>query len=273
MKQRHNPDARVLFESGRKGIFRVRWNTLPERTWTRKYFWKSVQIGRSFIKERSQNFGSRSFENRSEPSIGRHGRTERHKSSKIQNEINGTKLTPESHYRSGTSRWTIYKTSCTAEKAQTSLDEATEYIERHLRLKMALVHQNSCECTKSEMDLFGVPPTQTSVEHGYWEHKWLTSALTRICVSGAGDDYIDLFNTYLFVEAPIVNTDGSNLDPDTDIEPVDLWMQSLFSDVSVSLSEKLVSPPTSMYPYRAYIETLLSYEPAAKESQLTGVMW
>ena len=45
------------------------------------------------------------------------------------------------------------------------------------------------------------------------------------------------------------------------------------SDVSVSLSEKLVSPPTSMYPYRAYIETLLSYRPAAKESQLTGVMW
>jgi hypothetical protein len=28
-----------------------------------------------------------------------------------------------------------------------------------------------------------------------------------------------------------------------------------------------------MYPYRAYIETLLRYEPAAKESQLTGVMW
>jgi hypothetical protein len=47
----------------------------------------------------------------------------------------------------------------------------------------------------------------------------------------------------------------------------------LFSDVSVSLNEKLVSPPTSLYPYRAYIETLLSYGPAAKESQLTGVMW
>jgi hypothetical protein len=32
-------------------------------------------------------------------------------------------------------------------------------------------------------------------------------------------------------------------------------------------------PPTSLYPYRAYIETLLSYGPAAKESQLTEVMW
>ena len=50
-------------------------------------------------------------------------------------------------------------------------------------------------------------------------------------------------------------------------------MHSLFSDVSVSLSEQLVSPPTSMYPYRAYIETLFSYGPAANESQLTGVMW
>ena len=46
-----------------------------------------------------------------------------------------------------------------------------------------------------------------------------------------------------------------------------------FSDVSVSLNEKLVSPPTSLYPYRAYIETLLSYGSAAKESQLTGVVW
>ena len=28
-----------------------------------------------------------------------------------------------------------------------------------------------------------------------------------------------------------------------------------------------------MYPYRAYLETLLSYGPAAKDSQLTSEMW
>jgi hypothetical protein len=128
------------------------------------------------------------------------------------------------------------------------------------------------------LDLFEVLPTQTSVEHGYWDKKGLTSSLTdqgpyEFAVGGAGDDYIDLFNTYLFVEAQIVNTDGSNLDPDTDVGPVDLWMHSLFSDVRFSLSEQLVSPPTSMYQYKAYIETLFSYGPVAKESQLTGVMW
>jgi hypothetical protein len=50
-------------------------------------------------------------------------------------------------------------------------------------------------------------------------------------------------------------------------------MHSLFSDISVSLNEKLVSPPTSMYPYRAYLETLPRYGPATKDSQLTGVVW
>jgi hypothetical protein len=40
-----------------------------------------------------------------------------------------------------------------SEKAQTSLDDATEHIERHLQLKIALVHTNSCECTTSELDI------------------------------------------------------------------------------------------------------------------------
>jgi hypothetical protein len=47
---------------------------------------------------------------------------------------------------------------------------------------------------------------------GYWEQKGLPSALTdqgpyEFAVSGAGDDYIDLVNTYLFVEAHIMDDD------------------------------------------------------------------
>ena len=91
--------------------------------------------------------------------------------------------------------------------------------------------------------------------------------------SGAGNDYIDLANTYLFVEAQIMDDDDTTLDGGADVGPVNLWMHSLFSDVSVSLNENLVSPPTSLFPYRAYIETLLSYDPATKEFQLTGVIW
>jgi hypothetical protein len=56
-----------------------------------------------------------------------------------------------------------------------------------------------------------------------------------------------------------MDDDDTALDGGADVGSVNLWIHSLFSDVSVSLNEKLVSPQTSLYSYRAYIETLLSY--------------
>jgi hypothetical protein len=52
--------------------------------------------------------------------------------------------------------------------------------------------------------------------------------------------------------------DDTPLNGGADVGPVNLWMHSLFSDVSVNLNENMVSPPTSVYPYKAYIEILLS---------------
>jgi hypothetical protein len=74
----------------------------------------------------------------------------------------------------------------------------------------------------------------------------LTSALTNqgpyeFAVSGAGDNYIDLANTYLFVEAHIMDDDDTALDGGADVGPVNLWMHSLFSDVSSSIE----APSTS----------------------------
>jgi hypothetical protein len=37
------------------------------------------------------------------------------------------------------------------------------------------------------------------------------------------DDYIDLANTYLFVEAQIVDDDDTALDGGADVGPVNLW--------------------------------------------------
>ncbi|XP_033729791.1 uncharacterized protein F54H12.2-like [Pecten maximus] len=142
---------------------------------------------------------------------------------------------------------------------------------------MSLVHQNSCECVQSELDLFDTPPTQTSVEDGYWHQIGTVTSVNDggpyvFDVSGAGDDYLDLANTSLYVKAQILNNDSTNL-TDENVAPVNLWLHSLFGDVSVCLTEKLVSSPNNMYPFRAYLETLLSYGPAAKESQLTSGMW
>ena len=81
---------------------------------------------------------------------------------------------------------------------------------------MAFVHDQSCECTKSELDLFSVPPTQISVEQGNWvEYHPITAVAgdspIEFDVSGSGEDYIDFENTMLYVKAKLTTADGGNL--------------------------------------------------------------
>ena len=79
----------------------------------------------------------------------------------------------------------------------------------------------------SELDLFSVPPTQTSVENGTWvEYHPLTTvgdgSPIEFDISGTGEDYIDLANTMLYVQAKITKQDGNNLDANDPVGPVNL---------------------------------------------------
>ena len=149
---------------------------------------------------------------------------------------------------------------------------------------MALVHSSSHECGKSETELFDTPVTQTAVESSQWiEHHPITSLSDHgpieFMITGSGDEYVDLSETYLQVTAQIVKLNGENLvqsgaaAADEGVGPVNLWLHALFGQVDVSLNERLVTPSTNTYPYRAYLETLLNHGPAAKNSYLTAALW
>ena len=117
---------------------------------------------------------------------------------------------------------------------------------------MAFIHQQSCEGVKSELDLFAVPPTQTSIDEGQWiEHQPMTSLDSggpiEFVVPGTGDAYIDLANTYLFVRAKIIRGVRTNLADDTPVAPVNNWLHSLFSQVDVYLNDTLVTPSSNTY--------------------------
>ena len=51
------------------------------------------------------------------------------------------------------------------------------------------------------------------------------------------------------------------------------WLHSLFSQVDVYLNDTLVTPSSNTYPFRAYVDTLLSYGAEAKTTQLTSQLW
>ena len=143
---------------------------------------------------------------------------------------------------------------------------------------MAFVHHESRECTKSELDLFTIPATQTSFHQGQWIEYHPLSNITdtgpiEFNVSGTGEEYLDLARTQLYVKAKITKANGTALDADTQVGPVNLFLHSLFSQVDVSLNERLISASTNTYPYRAMLESLLNYGEEAKTSQLSMSMF
>lgn len=128
---------------------------------------------------------------------------------------------------------------------------------------------------KSELDLFILPPTQTSIEKGQWiEFHPLANIRDggplEFNISGSGEEYMDLSMTRLYVKVKIVKNDGSYLPEDEPVGPINLFLHSLFSQVDISLNERIISSSSNTYPYRAYIETLLNYGEEAKKTLLSS---
>lgn len=71
------------------------------------------------------------------------------------------------------------------------------------------------------------------------------------------------------MKAKIFKADGTDLEATTQVGPTNLCLHSLFSQVDVSLNERLISSSTNTYAYRAMLETLLNHGDEAKKSQLT----
>src|SRR6476469_11092012 len=144
---------------------------------------------------------------------------------------------------------------------------------------MAFIHPQSCECLKSELDLFSVPPTQTSIESGAYVEYHPISALVgnaspiEFYISGGGQDYIDLAASQLYVRVQVTRANGTQLEAASQVAPVNLFLHSLFSDVDIKVNDTSVTTNHNTYAYRAYLETLLSYGPPAKQSQLTSSLY
>jgi hypothetical protein len=80
---------------------------------------------------------------------------------------------------------------------------------------MNFVHFKSQECTKSELDLFSVHPTQTSLEKGHWiDHQPVSSVADGGSIkflSPGTEDYVNFAKTILVVRAKVTKADGTNL--------------------------------------------------------------
>lgn len=113
----------------------------------------------------------------------------------------------------------------------------------------------------SEMALFDLPATQTAVENIKMENIQPTSVISEnspilFTISGQnGMEYLVLKRTQMYVKLRVKHKDGTDLLAAEDVSPVNLLLQTLFSQIDVSVQEKVLSSTSGFYPYKAYIQT------------------
>ena len=130
----------------------------------------------------------------------------------------------------------------------------------------------------TELTLFNLPPTQTAVQDAYFAEIRPLSQISndvplefRIAASNTLD-YLDLHGSQLYVKLKVTKADSSSLDGSSKVGPVNLFLQSLFSTVEVTLQNK-VTLTCTCNPYRAILQTLLKFGEDAETSQLTSMMF
>ena len=142
---------------------------------------------------------------------------------------------------------------------------------------MAAATVEVAEAVTADLDIFAPILQQTCVKNDYnREFNPLASiqpgAPIEFIVKGAELLYLDLNKSKLIVHAKITKADGTNIDADT-AGPVNLAFHSLFREVSIELNGRPVSESNQLYPYRAFIETILNYCEEVQKNRLLVEGW
>ena len=152
---------------------------------------------------------------------------------------------------------------------------------------MSLLDIASHECTKSELDLFDIPPTQTSIESATYVNYHPVTTLDRggpieFVVKASPDVYLDLQRTVLNLRMKILYQNGQSItkvgsaDPNfakSIIAPINYFHVTQFRNIEVYINGKTVNHPDNMYHYRSYLETTLTFSEEAKHGQLCAALY
>ncbi len=152
---------------------------------------------------------------------------------------------------------------------------------------MSLIHKSSGECPRPELNLFTTPPTQTSILRVcYRDYHPLTSldrgGPIQFRVISGDTDFIDLRHAVLYLKMKIVKTNGDDItapssgstpEDQTIVYPICYIHATQFKNIEVAVNGRQIGVSETMYPYKAYLEALLSHGNEAKDHTLAAGMF
>ena len=73
------------------------------------------------------------------------------------------------------------------------------------------------------------------------------------------NQYYDLDNSHFHIKVKITKADGTDLDADTNVGPINLLPHTMWRSVRTSINNQDVSPTDSYYPYKAFMAHLMTH--------------
>lgn len=128
-------------------------------------------------------------------------------------------------------------------------------------------------CGKSELLLFDEVPVQATITGSSWvDFHSITNTETggpiEFFIGGTQDEYLDLNDTKLYIKAKlqVAAEDGV-------VAPVNLLLNSLFQDVTITLNDTVVQGGDQLYAYKAMMNTMLLFDNGTKSTQMSAAGW
>ena len=145
-----------------------------------------------------------------------------------------------------------------------------------MELEQAPKHYASSHGGNSALELFQIPPTDTSILSARWQPYYPESRIQRGSPIEFNiettPEYIDLSKCYIKFKLKITKANGANI-TDKKVIPINNFFHSMIKQMSIKLNNTLVTQQNDTYAYKAYMESLLSYPKDSAESYLTCALW
>ena len=143
------------------------------------------------------------------------------------------------------------------------------------------IHRDSGPSVSAQLDLFNVPPTETSFLGG---DRWVTvqpttdtrtSSQLQLLLTASDELYTDLNSSYGVIECKVVKADGTALPDDVDnfdVYPVSNLSSALFDWITTQING-VDADHCADYGVTSYLRGLLDETEASKKGRLSGEGW
>lgn len=140
--------------------------------------------------------------------------------------------------------------------------------------------KDSHDSTKTELDIFQPPLTQTSVEHSEVYELSPVRAPNgnenlEFQIAGNTEFYISLHESKIHLQAKITKGDGAALSAtaeDVNITHTNNLLHSMFTNIKIYINNKLVESNAN-YEFKSFLSTMLNYGSDAKQTHLESSQW